>query len=419
MNKYIFITLSITNVGGAEQYIYNKTRFLKDKGYRVFVFSSLNRPILIRGLSEYRKYIIPALMYSPSFYSKKNIEMVISEITNLIDIKENDKLFIESHNICQGLWGELLAQKINGKNVIFNLQEKHMYSRSEKDYLWFKLKRKELLGITKDSVSQMFKKDIPCRKWMKFSASCNNVVEDVEDVFSSKLDKKAKYTFGSIGRLEKEFVPHLVDTLIAYCTLHSDENYNLVFIGGSSEVGIEDAIRKKIKVVDNINLIITGFLYPIPRTLINNVDLFISTAGSATVSYKEKAKTIKVHPITAEPTQIMGYTYDSITECTMFDVISNTSLIEQIDLALSGISIKYPDDNNYYEDRMHFAYLEQLMVFEKSTNNNNYFSIYNVKPIFNAKSVMYCLLGKTFGDEKMQFVLEQLRKSKIAKKVFK
>lgn len=414
MRKYIIITLSITNVGGAEQYVYNKSEFLKKKGYDVYVFSSLDRPIIIDGLKQYKKYIIPALMYSPLLFTKKHVDSLIEKVAVLSDIKCGDEVCIETHNVHPGLWGELIAKRFLGTHVILNLQEKHEYSNREKEYLWFKLKRKELAGITETSVSQMFEKKIKFKSWMKFGAFCNNVVYDVNDKFSDKLNSSAKYTFASIGRLEKEFLIPMISTLIQYFRKHSKEQFNLLLIGGSNEVGMEERIREMIKNENNVKLVITGFLYPIPRALIKKVDLFISTAGSCTVSYNEGIKTIKVHPVTAEPTQIMGYTFDDVYNHSMFETLPNTTLLNQIEIALGDIQITFPDKDYSYEMRMNTEFERQLSYFKDQIPE--YYDVYKVYPPKSIKTLAYYFLGKVFGDIGMQKILERVRKNKYIKK---
>lgn len=409
MKKYIIITLSITNVGGAEQYVYNKSEFLKKHGYEVYVFSSLDRPIIIKGLKQYRKYIIPALMYSPFIFRKKHVDSIIERVAELSSIQYGDELYIETHNVHPGLWGELIAEKYSGTNVIFNLQEQHNYSEREKKFLWFKLQRKELAGITENSVSQMFGKRIRFRSWMLVQPYCSNVVSDVPDKISVKFDNTAKYTFATLGRLEKGYIIPMISALTQYFRENSNERFNLLLIGGSNKVGVESEIRGMLKNTNNVNLIITGFLYPIPRELIKKVDLFISTSGSCSVTYNEGVKTIKVHPNTAEPTQIMGYSFDDVNTRSMYEVLENTTLLDQVKIALSGIDINYAGTEQSYNEVMNNEFVRQLHYFVN--HNNEYYSGMKAFPQLNAKNVLYTILGKTVGERKMQIILEKIRKA--------
>ena len=406
MKKYLIITLSITNIGGAEQYIYNKQKFLSENGFDVYVFSSLDRKILIRDLNKYSDCIIPELMYSPSCFTKKNVDNVVKSIAERANLSNNDEIYVESHNINQALWAEILGNRYTIKHLIYNIQEVHNYSKKERKYLKDKFEKKELVAITHDSMGLILDEEIEYKEWMKFRACCNNVVDDCQDIFSQYLNQNADLTIGSIGRLEKEFVLPMIDEIIHFSI---GRTINLILIGGSSQSGIVEKIKDKLSNISNITLIITGFLYPIPRKLINRIDLFISTAGAATVSYCEKRPTIKVHPINAKPAQIMGFTYDDVRSHSMYDTLPNTTLIEQIELILSGIHIKYLDDNYSYEESMKAEFLRQVKHIDTLgyTNVNHVHSIY---PRLTGKGMAFWILGHLFGGYKMQKILEKARR---------
>ena len=40
LNKYVFITPTIMDIGGAQKYVYSKTCFLKKQGFSVFIITS-------------------------------------------------------------------------------------------------------------------------------------------------------------------------------------------------------------------------------------------------------------------------------------------------------------------------------------------------------------------------------------------
>ena len=409
MSKYIIITMSITNVGGAEQYIYNKVEYLSKQGFQVFVFSALQRPILIEKFKQYRTLIYPELMYSPSLFFKSHVIRVIDKMISVIGNSGEEKVYVETHNVHPGLWGELLAQRLSAKHIVFNLQETHSYSNAERQFLEYKLQQKALTGITEKSVSMMMGREIQQEPWMRFSAYCNNVVNDCIDLYSDKITDDVYLTIGSIGRLEKGFVFPMIDCLVKFFEENKDKKFNLIFIGGTNKTGIVEKIHDRLDQIPNLNLIITGFLYPIPRTLINNIDLFISTAGSAFVSYQEKRTTIKVHPENALPVQIMGYTYSNYKSVSMYDVLPDTSLIEQIKIAISNIDIKYLDASYSYNEVMENEFDRQLAFYD-FINEGFYNDVLRVKPEKSCKNAYYYFLGHVFGGSTMQRILEENRK---------
>lgn len=58
MRTYNFIIRRICNITGAQQYVYNKTRYLKSQGWRVLIFSSLQGEILIDDFKEYENLMV-------------------------------------------------------------------------------------------------------------------------------------------------------------------------------------------------------------------------------------------------------------------------------------------------------------------------------------------------------------------------
>ena len=97
----------------------------------------------------------------------------------------------------------------------------------------------------------------------------------------------------------------------------------------------------------NIHLLITGYLYPVPASLLRNIDVFASAAGSSTVSYRYHRPTIRVHPLTGEPCGILGL--DDMEGKTIYDTIPGVTLGECIERAIMNADkIQYA--YNYYED---------------------------------------------------------------------
>ena len=105
----------------------------------------------------------------------------------------------------------------------------------------------------------------------------------------------------------------------------------------------------------------------------------------------------------------MGFTYDDVRSHSMYDTLPNTTLIEQIELILSGIHIKYLDDNYSYEESMKAEFLRQVKHIDTLgyTNVNHVHSIY---PRLTGKGMAFWILGHLFGGYKMQKILEKARR---------
>lgn len=405
MKMYVFLTQRICSIGGAEQYTYNKGSYLESKGYCVCVFSGRYGNIYINDLKRYEKYIIPALDCCPSFYSAKEVTAALDKMVSAISLYEPDECVIESDSVKRAIWAELLARRLHCKHLAFVLQEKHDYTDEAKDFLRFKLSRHELAGITEKSVGMMLPNDtVENREDTHIRAYCNNVIDNCKDNFSNRLDTSANYTFGSVGRLEKSCVLPIAKSFRDYFLQNSDKRYNLVFIGGSPKRKHEKHIRKIFSKCKNVNLIITGLLYPIPQSLVDNIDLFVSTAGSAGATYFAGRPTVRVHPITGEPVGIIGGDF-KFGEKGMYDAAPGMTIVDCIKRVIEDhVDIEYTsrmDDS--YRQNMEREFDRQLS-FTGLTDTFEYYDEELLKKLKDTDSYglvqsLYSVLGKVLGGE--------------------
>ena len=195
MKTYVFITRRICEIGGVEQYIYNKSRYLESQGWRVFVFSARKGPILIEGLKRFKDDVYPALAYAPECYSRREVRKTVDRLAARIGDCGDGPCVIQSDAVNRAIWAELLARRLQAKHLAFILQEDHGYDPDTRRFLRFKYDRHELAGITDSSVGQMLDdQSLESRNDTKISAFCSNVVEDCPDPVSDRLDAGADRT---------------------------------------------------------------------------------------------------------------------------------------------------------------------------------------------------------------------------------
>lgn len=374
MKTYIFFTRRLINIGGAEQYLYNKKNFLERQGWRVLIFSGQHGSILINDFKGFEKYIYTELYCVPSCFTRKAVEKNINRIVSDIGDCNGEECVIESVYMPSSLWAEMVASRIKARHLAFPLQERHIYDEEAKKYLWFKYNRHELAGIVRDSVRQMLGDDsVELRDDVRISASCNNVFDDCDDPYSKLLDPKADYTFGSIGRLVKPCVPAIVEGFCSYARNHPDKRFNVVMIGGSLVKGKEYDILKQLSSVSNIHAVMTGDVYPIPRSFASKIDVFVSTAGAATATYIEKYPTVKVNPINGEPIGVTGLDYMP-GEKNMYASSADLSIEKCIDNAiLNKDKIRFVRGNgNEYISRMNTEFQRQLSFLDFTEKKEYY-----------------------------------------------
>lgn len=410
MKAYVIVTLNLCAMHGANMYIYNKARFMKDQGWQVYVYSAEQGDILIRGLREYKKYQNTLLRFYPCCFTKKRIGGFLDQVERDIDSGNCSEVVVESSNIASAMWGELIAERLGCKHLTFIMQERFNFSAKEKEFVRFKLGRHELAGITGDSIKHMLPgEEIAEDPSMRVKAFCNNTIDECEDVFSDRLDPEAVMTVGSIGRLEKPYVLPLLNELRR---IFSDgRRYNLVMIGGTRANKQYQAIEDVFADMPNVNLIITGYLFPIPKTLVNNCDVFVSSAGSAIATYYQKRPTVNLNPNDGSIIGVLGLTYQQ-GEYTIYSSNYELSELERF----MRMAMDEKDDILYkdimadgdYERRMAEEFSRHL-GFLKLSPAGIYFDTRSVK-YRNRKYRPFNVLGKILGPDVLYRSIDGARK---------
>lgn len=359
-------------------YARNKMNYLKNQGYNVNIFhcETGRRKIIIRDLLEYEKNSYLILNHPAYLFSIPKQEEVISSIYQQVP-KQCDELIIESLSIATATWGELIAEKLNAKNIVFLLSE---YNSLRNDTIYeffkFKLKRRELAGIQNKSISQLFcnREKIDEKFSYQLDASCTNVVEDIPYPMMLQIPH-SDFKIASIGRLNKLFLINILDDVISFIKEHDDKSFTIILIGGElHNSGAKKKIVQKFEKIKNVRLFFTGYIYPIPRELVLLPDIFISSAGSCTVSSSLGKLTISIDSNDHKPIGIMGKT----TNNTLF---RDNEPIVSIKELLDDILIKkiYKSDIINLPDNPQVDFSEHLKFILNSDNSIAYFNINAVR----------------------------------------
>ena len=406
MPKYIFIVMSICQIGGAEQYIYNKSKHLESIGYDVHIFSGLKREIEIPGLRKFQDECLPCVMFLPTTFTEKERRKNLRCMLDIIGSCNGEEVVIESNGIAEALWGELLAEAVNGINLYIDINEYFNFDSFKKHYVLFKLRRKELYGITESSVSKMLDNQHVDYK-EHINAACNNVVEDCGYPDIKGISFEDRITIGYLGRMSKSCVPRIADEIKRYIDNNSDTNYNLLFIGTKDAANIT-YIKNQFSEYKNVNMHFTGSLYPLSRSLLHHVDVFVSTAGSSYVTYYDGIPTIMVHPVEGYAVGILGDDFPVGGD--MYMQASKYSISEQIGRVINNEANITFDDSyliNYNRD-MEWEFNRQLGFVSKADNSKEYYSAMLIKPSTRREKI-YSLFGKILGANKLFMMVECYR----------
>ncbi|MBE6062864.1 MAG: hypothetical protein E7207_04730 [Clostridium butyricum] len=373
MKKYIFFTGTLSNVGGGQIYTRNKKNFLEENGYEVYIFYAIEGKRYIREFLNINNYY-PELSYYPAYFNKKKIEGILDKMKLKLNIKNGDEIIIESHTYICACWAELLASKTKGKHFAFLLQENFNIKNNDVlEFFYFKLLRKELAGISKDSLPILFKNLINLNKDQCYhlEAVCENSVEDIDTDICKKIDFAADYHICTVGRLEKIYVKTMLEGVAEFCNIHKDKKVQLFLIGGTMDNNRFNKVLKIVKDISNLDIYVSGFIYPIPRKIFKYMDAAIATAGSVLTCSNEGVTTISMNVVSGMPIGIYNYN-------TVEDSYSNENnnftvcgLLEKI--LIDGVNQRIISSIVDEENQHNIEFQEQLKFLKESLNDKIYF----------------------------------------------
>lgn len=364
MKTYVFLTNSITNMGGAQMLIRNKMLDLESRGWKVQIYYYFSSEEII--ISEFQRFAgnrIKELKYPFYAYSRKERERIIDRMASGIDFK--DEVIIESDFFQLSFWGELLASKINGINILYFIGEDFpAISKREEDYLYVKQIRKEFVNSLSiklkysQSVAALHQDDEVFKM-----PSYNNVYSDVE--YPLEYDKSYP-VITSIGRLEKSYILPMVKGVIEFAEAN-DQIVNLFFVGDAEYDIYLEAIKDVLSQTSKVIPYFFGYMYPIPLSIIQSTDVAVATSGSVKVTASYNIPTISICVDDCQPLGVYGHTTKSRLFRTDEPIVALPILLRDIiiDGKYKG-QIEFEDvDSKKIYDR-NAALLESLLKNERS-----------------------------------------------------
>ncbi len=306
--KFIFLAINITAAGGGLVYLANKIGFLRAQGWDAGLYSAITGETLITQLHQFKTGVIAELAYPAFFFSDQKRAGIIERI-----VEENqyyDTRVVVTNSQRQAFWGEMIAKEWQARHIVF-LTGESFSSLTPADFRFYNFKhvRRELAGINQYSLPRLFRgyKEIPQDECYTLPVTYADVVQDVENAMIEKIPKK-DINIGCISRLEKMYIPKLINEVILFARDNHRKQVQLVFFGGTTvSSSLEAAIKMKNANVPNLNIIITGFLYPIPRKIFGLMDVFIGVAGASKLSAQEGIPTISLDVMDGNPIGVLGY----------------------------------------------------------------------------------------------------------------
>ena len=333
MDIYIIMTASITKVGGAQLYTNYKREYMESKGFFVEVFSCKPGAILIKDFDRYKDNIIEELGFLPMYYRKKRQKRIIERIATRFEGNDH-RIIIESHNTTMHVWGELLAERLSAKHIVYEITERSKCKKSLYPFFKFKYERGEMAGIRDSSLQYYFQDYLKLPVSDRYSLLAyypSKPVDDVQYDVDCIPDAAPMCTIGILGRLDKPFVMEVAAQLKDFVENESGKQYTIVIIGGQKEGNsTQKRIEEIYKNIGNVSLVFTGYLYPIPRCLLKKIDIGISSSGAVIAMADENVPTIVIDAHDMQPLGVYGITTDNILYRKGEDVVKLSDWIKRI-----------------------------------------------------------------------------------------
>lgn len=322
VKKYIFFTTDIHTMGGAQNYVRSKIRYLKKCGWTVYTFFQNRSCAEVCAFEEMQEYVGGEI---------KNLSVYVGDVYGTLlyyeimykmllhiqyDPSETCQYIIESYEEGYDVWAEFLAKKISAKHIYFSLQENFGVTgvtgkKKYLDFLKFKFERKEIAGIADDSLHRMFDgyMDVDISNKYKLFAIAEDNVTDIYDKAVETLERK-EFNIAYMGRCEKSYFPFILYELRIFCKKYCDKEIQFIVIGELKER--EQKLVSALQSIDNLTVSCLGYFNPIPRSLFKKVDVMIAGAGCATISHRQGVPVIVPNAVTNTAMGILGYTTTSV-----------------------------------------------------------------------------------------------------------
>lgn len=310
MKRYIFLTTTVRNVGGAQLYISRKKEWLESLGWVVDVYFYNEGDVKIQGLKKYQSNCIKELSLPHYVLNTTCLNKIADKLRS---VSKEIYTIIESHTINLTLIGEEIAKIINAKHLAYWLSESFPAECLRyKNFFERKLEDNSLFGITDRSIPDFLGYNNLTKNRGLLAVGCfQSIVENIEFPFINNI-KPVSYNILCLGRLDKPYVEYMITKIIVFVRKYINKDFNLIFVGSSADISIETRIKDRISVLSNVNSYFLGYMFPIPKQLLQIADVVISSSGSALVAYRENIKTITIDANDWEPLGVLGFTTKNV-----------------------------------------------------------------------------------------------------------
>ncbi len=349
MKTYIIFTPDIADLGGAQLYVIRRAKYLKNKGFIVKIITTNDSPLIIKEFDLFpvlKINVFSSLKYIPIRYRN----WLLNEICNFIHSAD----IIESHTLSDSIFCELIANRLKIKHIIYLLNESKISQLKDKriiGFFDFKLKRKEIYGISNSSLSLIFE-----RNFIMSENLFINIPFDVNEFslsdsyFYPKNVKEKDFVIATITRLEKEYLIDFIESVYKF-SLNTGFITHLMIFGDSKKPGLINQLKSKYKSTNKIKIYWPGYLNPIPVNLFKRLDCFIGMGTTVVNSIAAGCPTLVIDPRTKKCAGILSKDTNNFAYASdiIFEVGEKLHEIKELSLEnrqeLSKLSIEFFREN--------------------------------------------------------------------------
>lgn len=315
--QYIFLSHCMSGVGGGQRYIQAKAKWLLQEGWNVVVFHVADGKLKMNFPKEILIVEVPNLVSMPASQTNRALKFALNSMVNNVQTPNAETLVVESLSCKLGMWGELLANKLDGTNFIYLIDEEtDVDTSSARSFLKEKLSRHEVACINPRILSKaIFGSESGKEDFEEYILPAWMGESPVKDIPFEGNGTVSEYSIALIGRLDKSYNDDAFNEVGRFCQKHAERSFRIWIVGDTENDVRRKKLISKLDDLDNVTLRMMGYMFPIPKELITGCDAVIAKAGSATACATTGVKVI-----------CYQHEADNVAGVIGFDIPKSTSL---------------------------------------------------------------------------------------------
>lgn len=268
-------------MGGAELYTLRRLKYLKNKNIDVMAITTsfVEKDIILNELKEFKICVYENILFYKEKYIKELSQRLKEEY-------KNKNIYIESHSSCE--FGEQLAKRLNARHYIYLIAEEDFFNRSNKEFYLKKLERKEIIGVSEEtlriSFGELWNKKKYENRYVNIGYKNDEIRKDKVRTRELKLEKNNEIIrIVTVSRFDKTYIEEMIKVIILISEKYLEDNFELILIGDSHNKEIKKRLEDKYKSTKNLNIRFLGYINPLFSEIYLNSDLFIGM-GTALIN---------------------------------------------------------------------------------------------------------------------------------------